>query len=207
VVRRIRFRPGSQLDNPVSAALRSGTAHYYSLFRHKRQASAAHVHAGTFPRQKNSGADAEDPREEHKSYKTAHRRRFRLQAGNSRGYSRGACAQNRQAGQTGIHQERSFHIVEDATSVNGQNKGRRKEGRHYNRRRTGRYAEHRRLRLSRAYGNDVRRFAHYSDVQDKEQHKIRRTQRVHEHAGSRRLPRLRRHAGLFRLGMHDGHAR
>ena len=133
----------------------------------------------------------------------ARRRRLRRQAGDDlRGSLRARHAEDRPAGEVGVHPRGAVHRRHDAPPDDDAGEARRQARRHADRDRDPRRLEHRRLRRPRR--RDARGLARQpADGLSLRQQEGRRLRGLHQHGPGRRLPRLRRVADHLRHRMRD----
>ena len=173
----------------------------HRLAGRRRAAACAHQLAGAVHRQAEALLSVRAVRPRRACLHRARRRRLRRQAGDDlRGSVRARRAEDRPAGDVGVHARRAVHRRHHAPSDDHACEARRQEGRHAHRDPGARRLQHR--RLWQPWRRDAGRRARQPDRRlSLPQQEGRRLRRLHQHGAGRRLPRLWRLADHLRHRM------
>ena len=173
----------------------------HRLAGRRRPAACADQLAGAVHRQAEALLSARTLRPRRACLHRTGRRRLRRQAGDDlRGFMRARRAEDRSAGDVGVHPGGAIHRRHHAPSDDHACEAWRQAGRHADRDAGPRRVQHR--RLWQPWRRDAGRFAVEPDRGlSLPQQEGRRLRGLHQHGPGRRLPRLRRHADHLRHRM------
>ena len=186
-----RRRARDDLLDLARAARASGDARLDRLARRRRPHACPHQLAGAVHRAAEALSSLRPAPARPARLHRARRRRLRRQAGDAlRGSLRARHAQDRPAGEVGVHPRGAVHRRLDAPPDDHPREARRQARRHADRDRGPRRLQHRRLRqpCQRDARRRARQPAHRLSLRQQEGDRLRG---LHQHGPGRRLPRLR----------------